>query len=115
MINARLQEIEGAATGVESPELESLGADSHPKALDWAEAALAGENRILEMIARSDSLCSILDALCRLVEQMSSGALCSISLLDATGAHLCSGAAPSLPQAYTDAVVGRTIADGWGP
>jgi len=38
-----------------------------------AEALLAGEKQLLEMIARDESLALILDALCRLVEDLSSG------------------------------------------
>jgi signal transduction histidine kinase len=72
-----------------------------------AEALLAGEKRLLEMVARGDSLPLILEALCRLVEELSSGALSSILLLD--GAQLRHGAAPSLPQAYIDAIDGSVI------
>ena len=72
-----------------------------------AEALLAGEKRLLEMVARGDSLPLILDALCRLVEELSSGALSSILLLD--GTQLRHGAAPSLPQAYIDAIDGSNI------
>ena len=46
------------------------------------EALLAGEKRLLEMVAKGDSLPSILDAICRLVEELCSGSLCSILLLD---------------------------------
>ena len=81
----------------------------------WAEAVLAGEKRVLEMIARSSPLNSILEALCQLVEQTSSNCSASIYLLDAQGGHLRRGAAPSLPKAYADAIDGRSIADGWGP
>jgi PAS domain S-box-containing protein len=67
------------------------------------------------MIARSSSLCSILEALCRLVEQVSGNSFCSIFLLDTDGTHLCRVAAPSLPKAYTDAIDGRAMDTGWGP
>ncbi len=75
----------------------------------WAEALLAGENRILEMIAKGNSLASILDALCRFVEEMSAGSLCSILLLDSDGDRLQHGAAPSLPRSYTEAIDGSAI------
>jgi len=74
-----------------------------------AEALLAGEKRLLEMVARGDSLPLILDALCRLVEELSSGALSSILLLDPNGTQLHHGAAPSLPKAYIDAIDGSAI------
>src|SRR6266404_392100 len=47
-----------------------------------AEMLLAGEKLLLEMIARDDSRALILDALCRLVEELASGSLSSILLLD---------------------------------
>src|SRR5262245_4070995 len=74
-----------------------------------AEALLAGEKRLLEMIAKGNSLALILDALCRLVEELSKGSLCSILLLDPDGNRLWHGAAPSLPKRYTDAIDGASI------
>jgi PAS domain S-box-containing protein len=72
-----------------------------------AESLLAVERRILERVAKGDSLAEILDSLCRLVESQVSGALASISLLD--GDRLRHGAAPSLPKPYTDAINGDAI------
>jgi hypothetical protein len=73
-----------------------------------AEALLAGEKRLLEMVARGDPLPLILDALCRLVEGLSSGA----SLHPVAGSEWHSAAARSraqLPQAYIDAIDGSAI------
>ena len=70
---------------------------------------LGGEKRLLEMIARGDSPALILDALCRFVEELASGSLSSILLLDANGSRLRHGAAPSLPQSYTEAIDGIVI------
>jgi PAS domain S-box-containing protein len=74
-----------------------------------AELLLAGEKRLLEMIARGDSRALILDALCRLVEELASGSLSSILLLDPKANRLRHGAAPSLPVAYTAAIDGAVI------
>jgi PAS domain S-box-containing protein len=74
-----------------------------------AEALLAGEKRLLEMVARGDLLARILDALCRLVEELSSGALSSILLLEPNGNRLHHGAAPNLPKVYVDAIDGSVI------
>ena len=49
---------------------------------NWAERLLVGENRLLEMIAKGNSLTVILDGLCRLVEEISSDTLATILLLD---------------------------------
>src|SRR5881398_3377568 len=73
------------------------------------EALLAGENRVLEMVAKGDSLSDILDTLCLLVEEQSSGVLASILLMDPNGRQLRHGAAPNLPKAYTDAIDGLAI------
>jgi len=72
-----------------------------------AEALLAGEKRILEMVARGDSLAHILDGLCRLVEEQAQDVLASVLLVD--GDRLRHGGAPSLPKAYTDAIDGAVI------
>jgi PAS domain S-box-containing protein len=72
-----------------------------------AESLLAAEKRILEMVAKGDSLTEILDSLCRLVEEPAKGVLASILLLD--GDRLRHGGAPSLPKAYTDAINGAVI------
>jgi len=72
-----------------------------------AESLLAGEKRILEMLAKGDSLAEILDSLCRLVEEQADGVLASVLLLE--GDHLRHGAAPSLPKAFTDAMDGIRI------
>src|SRR5499427_5829221 len=74
-----------------------------------AEALLAGEKRLLEMIATGQALSMILEAVCRLVEELSEGALASILLLDPEGQRLWHGAAPSLPKSYTDAIDGGCI------
>jgi signal transduction histidine kinase len=74
-----------------------------------AEVLLAGENRLLEMIARGDSRALILDAICRLVEEQASGSLPSILLVDPSANRLRHGAAPSLPSPYNEAVDGVAI------
>ena len=73
------------------------------------EALLAGENRLLEMVAKGDSLAAILDSLCLLVEEQSSDVLASILLMDANGKQLRHGGAPNLPKAYTEAIDGIFI------
>jgi len=114
-MNARPQEIDGVARVLDSPELGSECADALREDRRWAEAVLAGEKRVLEMIAGGDALASILDALCRVAEEISCGSFCSILLLDAKGDRLWHGAAPSLPKSYTEAFNGREIASCWGP
>ncbi len=74
------------------------------------EMWLAGERRLLEMIARGDPRAVILDALCRLVEELAGGgAVSSILLLDSNASRLHHGSAPSLPASYIEAIDGIVI------
>src|SRR5712671_4867739 len=61
------------------------------------------------MLAKGDSLADILDLLCLLVEEQSTGVLASILLMDANGKQLRHGGAPNLPKAYTEAIDGAFI------
>jgi PAS domain S-box-containing protein len=74
-----------------------------------AEMLLGGEKRLLEMIARGDSPALILDDLCRFVEELASGCLSSILLLDPNTNCLRHGSAPSLPTKYAEAIDGIVI------
>ena len=73
------------------------------------ETLLAGENRILEMIATGYGLSDILDALCRLIEDIAGGSLCGIVLVDPITNRLQHGAAPSLPLSYNESIHGRPV------
>src|SRR5581483_8778450 len=66
-----------------------------------AEALLAGEKRLLEMIATGVPLKEILEKLCRIIEQQRPGTLASVLLLNADGAHLNCVAGPNLPGKWT--------------
>lgn len=80
-----------------------------------AEALLAGENRLLEMVAGGDSLPSVLEALCALVETLAAGCYCSVVLIDVTGTRLEHGAAPSLPDRFNQWIHGRPVTLDSGP
>jgi PAS domain S-box-containing protein len=80
-----------------------------------AEALLAGEKRLLEMIAKGDALHTILDALCRLVNDNAYGCHCAIMLVDQTGTRLKHGAAPSIPLSYNEGVHGSPVDPSHGP
>ena len=73
------------------------------------EQLLAAEKRVLEMIATDAPLQEVLTLVCRVIEELSNGAHCSILLLDRDGLHLHHGAAPSLPEAYVHAIDGVAI------
>jgi PAS domain S-box-containing protein len=72
-------------------------------------AFIAGQGRVLEMIATGAPLERILTNLLLLIEQQGDQMLCSILLLSEDGTHVRHGAAPSLPQAYVEAINGAPI------
>jgi PAS domain S-box-containing protein len=80
-----------------------------------AEYLLAGENLVLEMTAKGSSLESILEALCRVVEQSASGCCCSILLIDPSGSKIQQAIAPSLPSSYRDRFPGTPVDREGGP
>lgn len=71
-------------------------------------------NSTLEMIATGTSMPQVLNAIARSVEEEDTSMICSILLLSRDGRHLLTGAAPSLPAFYNDAVDGLEIGDGVG-
>ena len=76
---------------------------------------LGGENRILEMLATGRPLSDILDALCRLIENIASESCCSILLVDPLHNRMKHGAAPSLPLTYNESIHGRPVNLDAGP
>jgi PAS domain S-box-containing protein len=79
-----------------------------------AELLLAGENLVLEMTAKGDSLESVLEALSRVVEQTASGCLCSVLVFDPTSSKIQQAVAPSLPSSYNDRFAGIPYKRGSG-
>ena len=80
-----------------------------------AEALLAAEKQLLEMVAHGHSMSRILDAICRLVETTASGCYCSVVLIDPSGTRLEHGAAPSLPASFVTSIIGRPVNEDSGP
>jgi PAS domain S-box-containing protein len=80
-----------------------------------AEALLAGEKRLLEMVASGSSMSGVLEALCQLVESTASGCYCSVVLVDPSGTRLEHGAAPSLPASFIASIIGRPVNVDSGP
>src|SRR3989442_1232219 len=80
-----------------------------------AENMLSGETWVLEMIAKCHSLPAVLKALCRVIEEQSTGLLCSVLLLEADGIHLRHAAAPGLPEDHVRALEGIAIGLQLGP
>ena len=74
-----------------------------------SEALRGGQAEVLEMIAMGASLVDVLTKLVQIIEMQVPGLMASVLLLDDDGLHLRHGAAPSLPQAYTNAIDGVRI------
>ena len=75
-----------------------------------SEVIRNAHNRVLELAVADSPLEDTLSELIRIVETTSrTNVLGSILLLDDDGKHLRHGAAPSLPQAYCDAIDGSEI------
>jgi PAS domain S-box-containing protein len=67
------------------------------------------EHRILEMIASGAELPALLESIALAIEEHAPPTLASVLLLDAEGKHVRTGAAPSLPAAYSRAIDGLPI------
>ena len=79
-----------------------------------AEALRAGQNALLEMIAKGAPLVPTLDRLLLLIEGQSHGVYCSVMLLDEDGRRMRSMAGPSLPRQYLDMLDDVEIGPGVG-
>jgi PAS domain S-box-containing protein len=95
--------------------VEFVGSSTDITERKRADVLLAGEKRLLEMIARGDSRTLVLEDACLLVEELASGSLSSILLLDLNANCLRHCAAPSLPLTYTKAIDGAVIGPSVGP
>jgi PAS domain S-box-containing protein len=80
-----------------------------------AELLLAGEKRLLEMVASGVPLLTVLDSLCRFFEEIATDCTCSVILVDPTGTYLLQGASPSLPPKFTESIDGRPVSVDNGP
>lgn len=74
-----------------------------------AELMAIGERRVFERLAANVELSIALEAITRLVEQVSPEAICAIRMLDAAHQTLHHCAGPSLPAAYVAAMEGVKV------
>ncbi len=76
-------------------------------ALAWenipADALLAAQNKIIDLMATGAGLTDTLAAIAHMVERLAPPALCTVLLLQPDGKHLRHGAGPSLPDEYNKA------------
>ena len=83
--------------------------------LKKAEDLLTAEVELLRMVAQARPLASVLDRLCRAVEEISPGSICSVLGVDVETARFRAGAGPSLPESYNRLFDGKAIDPGYGP
>lgn len=74
-----------------------------------AEALLAGEKLLLEMVASGRSVPEVLGALCKVVEGAAPGCFCDVHLIDWRGPTIQYSVAPSLPASFTDPIAGTAL------
>ena len=83
--------------------------------LKRAERLLAGEKRLLEMVALGRPLAEILNSISTFVEQMAPECMCAIFLIDPAEHKFDKGFAPTLGDAYTGPLYGVPVVPGSAP
>jgi len=101
---ASLEPLHDAAGNIVKWYGTNTGIDDRKK----AETLLAGENRILEMVATGKPLADILGELCRLVDSISTDSMATMLLVDSANC-LRIGAAPRLPNDFMSLIDGIKI------
>ena len=79
----------------------------------FAAALLAGERRLLELVAAGEPLPVVLDALCTIAEATGSGVHCSILLIDENKFHF--GAGRTMPHGFARGVEDVPVVPDVGP
>ncbi|PYJ92984.1 MAG: hypothetical protein DME62_10430 [Verrucomicrobia bacterium] len=97
--NGEIVPVEVSVSGIRGGYFQAILRDISER--KQSEALLAGEKRLLEMIATGVALKEILNALCLIIEEQRTGTLASVLLLNPDGVHLDSVAGPSLPKEWT--------------
>jgi PAS domain S-box-containing protein len=80
-----------------------------------AETRLAGEVRLLDMVASGCSLTDVLTALCSFVEDTATNCYCGVYLIDWSGPTFHIAAAPTLPASFNDPIDGLPVRSEIGP
>jgi PAS domain S-box-containing protein len=80
-----------------------------------AEAQLAGEKRLLEMVGSGCALTDVLTELSKFVEETAADCKCGVYLIDWRGPKFRIGAVPSLPASFNDPIEGLPVSAAIGP
>jgi diguanylate cyclase (GGDEF)-like protein len=76
-----------------------------------AQQLLDGQTRVLEMIAKGNSITEIFEEIIDIFEYQSNGGLCSILVVDDSKTRLLTGSAPRLPKEYNESINGGLISE----
>jgi len=112
VVRATADELErGSDTSprVEPTDATLAGISSDVPGLFQGEAFQAGQRQVLEMIATGAPLDEVLTLLAQVVEDQCDGTVCSVVLLETDGVHVRVGAAPSLPDEYSERIDGQPL------
>lgn len=74
-----------------------------------AEAFLAGEKQLLEMIVSGSLLRDVLSALCEFIEGAAPDCFCDVHMIDWISSTFEYAVAPSLPSTYSDPIAGMPV------
>ena len=87
------------------------GVNTDIEELKRAEASIAREKQLLEMIASGHPLREVLTELCRFVERDAVDILCDVHPIDWSNRTFRYGTSPSLPETYTAPITGLPVKD----
>jgi signal transduction histidine kinase len=80
-----------------------------------AEVQLAGEKRLLEMVATGQPLRDVLKELCTFVEEIAPDCHCGVNLIDWSAAKFQLPVTPTLPATYNDRIKDLPVESAVGP
>jgi PAS domain S-box-containing protein len=83
--------------------------------LKRAEAFLAGEKRLLEMVAKGSALSETLDTMCRMIDDMCPGVYSAVLMLDHRSNQLRYAAAPHVPPPFVRATDNSPVTTSGNP
>src|SRR5262249_44033667 len=80
-----------------------------------AEALLAGEKQLLEMVASGRPLQVVLESLCRILDATAQRCWSGVLLLDRAGTRFLHAVGPGLPPTYNESIEARPVSGDEGP
>ncbi len=82
--------------------------------MNHLQTLLNGQNKVLEMLAKGYPIKDVLNEIIHVIEKVSNGGTCSISLVDKSGTKLIHYSSPNLPEEYTNFIANISIGNNTG-